>query len=68
MNGPETRIIVVDLRIPFFRLVFFFVKAALAGIPAAVILAVILTAAMAVFSAIFGGGHFEYMIRRGGMM
>jgi hypothetical protein len=50
MNGPDQRIVVVDLRIPFFRLVFFFVKVALASIPAAIILGLIafaLTAAMA---------------------
>jgi hypothetical protein len=38
MNGPAPRFVLVDLRIPFFRLVFFFVKAALAAIPAAIIL------------------------------
>jgi hypothetical protein len=32
------RIVVTDLRIPFFRLVMFFVKCALAAIPAAIIL------------------------------
>jgi len=31
MPVPSQRIVLVDLRIPFFRLVFFFVKAALAA-------------------------------------
>ena len=36
------RIVVVDLRIPFVRLVLFFVKAALAAIPAAIIIGFLL--------------------------
>ena len=32
MNSPDNRMTIVDLRIPFFRLVFFFVKSALAAI------------------------------------
>jgi hypothetical protein len=55
MNGPEQRVTVVDLRIPFFRLVFFFVKVALAAIPAAIILSIIAFVVSAVFWAIFGG-------------
>ncbi|MEA2988451.1 MAG: hypothetical protein QOG83_1162, partial [Alphaproteobacteria bacterium] len=41
MNGSDTRIVIVDLRIPFFRLVFFIVKAALATTVAALILSMI---------------------------
>lgn len=41
MDSPAQRLVIVDLRIPFFRLVFFFVKAALAMIPAAIILSAI---------------------------
>jgi hypothetical protein len=55
MNGPEPRVTVVDLRIPFFRLVFFFVKVTLAAIPAAIILSVIAFVVTAVLSAIIGG-------------
>lgn len=55
MNGPAQRFVLVDLRIPFFRLVFFFVKAALAAIPAAIILSVIAFVLSALFWAIVGG-------------
>ena len=55
MNGPEQRVTVVDLRIPFFRLVFFFVKVTLAAIPAAIILSVIAFVVTAALSAIIGG-------------
>jgi hypothetical protein len=63
MNGPDQRIVVVDLRIPFFRLVFFFVKVTLASIPAAIILAAI---AVVVGSAIalLLGGSMDFMMRR----
>jgi hypothetical protein len=54
MNGPEQRVTVVDLRIPFFRLVFFFVKVTLAAIPAAIILSIIAFVLSAVLSAILG--------------
>jgi hypothetical protein len=55
MNGPAQRFVLVDLRIPFFRLVFFFVKAALAVIPAAIILSIIAFVLSALFWAIVGG-------------
>jgi hypothetical protein len=55
MDVPVQRIVVVDLRIPFFRLVFFLVKAALAAIPAAIILSVIAFVLSALFFAIMGG-------------
>jgi ABC-type polysaccharide/polyol phosphate export permease len=42
MNSSDHRITIVDLRIPFFRLVFFFVKVTLAMIPAAIILTLIM--------------------------
>ena len=63
MNGPATRIVVTDLRIPFFRLVFFFVKATLAAIPAAIILAVIFMVVSAVVVALLGGDT-SWMIQR----
>ena len=37
MSDTAQRFVIVDLRIPFVRLVLFFVKAALAAIPAAII-------------------------------
>ena len=55
MDGPAQRFVIVDLRIPFFRLVFFLVKAALAAIPAAIILSIIAFVLSALFWAIMGG-------------
>ena len=40
----KTPIVITDLRIPFWRLVAFFVKASIAFIPAAIIVSIILTA------------------------
>jgi hypothetical protein len=55
MDGPEQRVVVIDLRIPFFRLVAFFVKATLAAIPAAIIVSIIIFVLSAIFVALFGG-------------
>jgi hypothetical protein len=55
MDGPVQRFIIIDVRIPFFRLVFFLVKAALAAIPAAIILSVIAFVLSALFWAFMGG-------------
>jgi|EndMetStandDraft_3_1072993.scaffolds.fasta_scaffold1676511_2 hypothetical protein len=55
MDGPVQRFVIVDVRIPFSRLVFFLVKAALAAIPAAIILSVIAFVLSALFWAIMGG-------------
>jgi len=67
MSEPQSplvqRIVLVDLRIPFFRLVMFFVKAALAAIPAAIILTLIGMAASALIYAVFGGANFMMMQR-----
>jgi hypothetical protein len=64
MNGPPPqRFVVVDLRIPFFRLVFFFVKAALAVIPAAIILSIIGFVLSALFWAVMGGAAPDLMER-----
>jgi hypothetical protein len=54
MIDNAQRIVVVDLRIPFIRLVLFFVKAALAAIPAAIIVGALLTLATAVVAALIG--------------
>ena len=51
----ETPVIITDLRIPFWRLVMFFVKAGLAAIPAAIIVSVIVAVLAAVVAAAFGG-------------
>lgn len=42
MSEPSTRVVIVDIQVPFTRLVAFFVKAAFAAIPAAVIVTVVL--------------------------
>ena len=54
MEGPTQRFVIVDLRIPFFRLVFFFVKAMLAAVPAALILSAIAFVLSALFWAVLG--------------
>jgi hypothetical protein len=52
------RIVIVDLRIPFFRLVMFFIKAALAVIPAAIIAGFLLMLATALVAATLGEQSF----------
>jgi hypothetical protein len=54
MNG-QTPVIVTDLRIPFFRLMLFFIKAGLAAIPAAIIVSIIVTVLAAAIAATLGG-------------
>ena len=49
---------VIDIRIPFWRLVAFFVKAAIAAIPAAIIVAVIYFLIAGVLVALLGVGRF----------
>jgi hypothetical protein len=56
MPEPSQRIVVVDLRIPFFRLLWFFVKAALAAIPAAIIVVLVLMLVTAFVAALLGDG------------
>jgi hypothetical protein len=63
MPDPGQRIVVVDLRIPFLRLVLFFVKAALAAIPAAIIVGFLLMLATAIIAAFAGDGSFLMMRR-----
>ena len=58
MSENAQRFVVVDLRIPFVRLVLFFVKAALAAIPAAIIVGFLLTLATALAAALLGDGGF----------
>jgi len=60
---PSQRVVLVDLRIPFFRLVFFFVKASLAAIPAAIILGLIVMVATAAIAALLGGGDMDLLRR-----
>jgi len=63
MTENAQRFIIVDLRIPFVRLVLFFVKAALAVIPAAIIVAVLLALATALVAALMGDGGLVLMRR-----
>jgi hypothetical protein len=56
MSENTPPVVIVDLRIPFIRLVLFFVKAALAAIPAAIIVGALLMLATAVIAALIGDG------------
>jgi hypothetical protein len=61
MSEP-THVTITDLRIPFFRLMLFFIKAGLAAIPAAIIVSLIVMLVAAIVAAAFGGPPF--MMRR----
>jgi hypothetical protein len=63
MNGPSERIVLVDLRIPFFRLVMFFIKASLAAIPAAIVVAIVVWVVTLTVYALFGGSM-DFMMQR----
>ena len=63
MNGPDQHIVVTDLRIPFLRLVVFFVKASLAAIPAAIIVAFVIMLLTAIIAGL-AGGSMDFMRRR----
>ena len=61
--APAERVVLVDLRVPFLRLVFFLVKLSLAAIPAAIILGVIIMLISAVLAAFLGGGDLDFLRR-----
>jgi VIT1/CCC1 family predicted Fe2+/Mn2+ transporter len=63
MNDSGQRIVIVDLRIPFFRLVLFFIKAALAAIPAAIVVGFLLMLVTALIAALLGDANFLIMRR-----
>ncbi len=63
MNDTAQRFVIVDLRIPFVRLMLFFVKAALAAIPAAIIVGFVLTLLAAAIAAVVGDSSFIMMRR-----
>jgi hypothetical protein len=63
MNENAQRIVIIDLRIPFVRLVMFFVKAALAAIPAAIIVGLVIMVVTALIAALVGDGG-VLMMRR----
>jgi hypothetical protein len=52
----NTRVTVVDIQMPFWSMVVFMVKAAIAAIPAVFILTVIASVFMAILNALFGAG------------
>jgi hypothetical protein len=61
MTDTAQRFVIVDLRIPFVRLMLFFVKAALAAIPAAIIVGFALMLAAALVAGLVGDGGFVFM-------
>ena len=63
MSENAERFVIVDLRIPFVRLVMFFVKAALAAIPAAIIVGFLVMVVTALIAALVGDGG-VLMMRR----
>ena len=62
MNG-QTPIVITDLRIPFFRLVLFFIKVGLAAIPAAIVVGFLAMLIVAIITVAMGG-YPEFVIRR----
>jgi hypothetical protein len=67
MDSPDYRMAIVDLRIPFWRLVAFFVKSALAMIPAAIILSLffaLLGVAIGMLWQMLGLGSMDMFMRR----
>ena len=62
-EAPAQRIIVVDLRVSFLRLMLFFIKATLAAIPAAIIVGIILMVVTAIIAGMLGGSA-EIIMRR----
>jgi hypothetical protein len=64
MADPNSyRVTVTDIDVPFTRLVAFFVKAALAAIPAAVIVAIILRILGALVASLLVGSGFAPFLR-----
>ena len=55
MSNNDTRVTVVDVRMPFLSMVVFMVKWAIASIPAIIILAVLGSVLFSIFESFFGG-------------
>jgi hypothetical protein len=55
VNDSSNRVTVVDIQMPFWSMVVFMVKAAIASIPAIIILSVLFAIVMTIFTAMFGG-------------
>ena len=64
MDGAPQRLVIVDLRIPFSRLVVFFIKAALAAIPAAIFVGFLVFVLSALAAVLLGTGTVDFMWRR----
>jgi hypothetical protein len=63
MDGTDRNVTVTDIRIPFWRLVAFFVKATLAAIPATIFVMIIFAVLGALF-AYLAGGDWTLMMQR----
>ena len=63
MSENGQRFVIVDLRIPFVRLMLFFIKAALAAIPAAIVVGFLLMLATALAVGLMGDNGFIIMRR-----
>lgn len=57
-NNEYQEVTIVDIRMPFWSMVVFMVKAALASIPAIIILGIIFSILGAIFGGMFGMGHY----------
>jgi hypothetical protein len=69
-NTEERRVVVTDIRMPFWSMVILMVKWVFASIPALIILSFVLGLIMAVFTALFGAlwGFQGIMLRNGPIM
>lgn len=66
-NNGEGRVVVTDIRMPFWSMVSFMVKWVFASIPAIIILSFVISIIMAVLTALFGAmwGFHGLMFRNG---
>jgi hypothetical protein len=69
-NAEERRVVVTDIRMPFWSMVILMVKWVFASIPALIMLSFVLGLIMAVLTALFGamGGFHGLMFRNGPIM
>jgi hypothetical protein len=54
-ENRETKVTIIDIKMPFLSMVVFMVKAAIASIPAMIILSIIFGVVGALFGGMFGG-------------
>ena len=64
MDSPDQRSVIVDLRIPFFRLVLFFIKAAFAAAAAGILVGFLIYMLSALAAVVLGTGTVDFMWRR----